>query len=352
MSDATAPATFTLAELAARLGGEVAGENAAAIVVRGLAPLERAGADELSFLVNAAQAARLSGCRAAAIVLPASAPDLTERPRILTRDPYLFYARAMQLFHPAARPVAGVHPRAIVECDVPPCASIGAGAVLAAGVRLGRDVVIGANCVIGENCAIGDGTRLYANVTLYPGCTLGARCIVHSGAVIGADGFGFARERDGAWVKIPQIGSVVIGDDVEIGANTTIDRGALDNTVLANGVKIDNLVQIAHNVQIGEHTAMAGCAGVAGSAKIGARCMVGGQAGISGHLEICDDVIVSAWSLISKSIHQPGIYTASLPQQTHQDWTANFAHLRRLDALARRLRKLEKTIAKTQEPTQ
>lgn len=350
---APAAPAYTLADLAARFGGRVVGDGAAGITVTGLAPLERADGSQLAFLANARHADKLAACQAAAIVLPEKTPDLTDRPRILTRDPYLFYARAMQLFHPPTRPAPGIHPRASVDCEVPACASIGAGAVLAQGVRLGKNVIIGPNCVLGEGVEIGDDTCLHANVTIYPGCTIGARCILHSGAVIGADGFGFARDRDGSWVKIPQIGGVRIGNDVEIGANTTIDRGALNDTVLADGVKIDNLVQIAHNVQIGEHTAMAGCAGVAGSAKIGARCMIGGQAGISGHLEICDDTIVSAWSLISKSIHQPGVYTASLPQQTHKDWSANFSHLRHLGTLAKRVRALEHAVhADAQESEQ
>ena len=212
---------------------------------------------------------------------------------------------------------------------------VGPGACVEAGVELGEDVVIGANCFVGR------GTRLYANVTVYHDCLIGEDCILHSGVVIGADGFGFAREKSGAWVKIPQAGRVVLGNDVEIGANTTVDRGALDDTVIGDGVKLDNLIQIAHNVRIGEHTIMAGCAGVAGSAQIGARCMIGGQAGISGHLSIADDVVVSAWTLVAKSITKPGVYTSNLPLQTHGDWVKNFSHLRHLDALARRVRQLE-----------
>lgn len=333
---------FTLAELTAQLGGELLGANAGDIVVQGIASPERANEDQLSFIASRRHAGRLNNTRAAAVVIPPALRDATSQARIVCADPYLFFARASQLFQPPPPAAAGVADTARCVDAPPPCASIGAGASLAAGVKLGRNVIIGAGCHLGAGVCLGDNTRLHANVTIYAGCQLGARCIVHSGAVIGADGFGFARQQDGEWVKIEQSGSVIIGDDVEIGANTTIDRGALDDTRIGNGVKIDNLVQIAHNVHIGEHTAIAGCAGIAGSAKIGARCMIGGQAGISGHLSICDDAVISAWSLISKSIARPGIYTASLPQQSHREWSANFAHLRHLNQLAQRVRALER----------
>ena len=234
-----------------------------------------------------------------------------------------------------------MHRLAAVDCSVPASVEVGPGACVEEGVELGEDVVIGPNCFVGRGTRIGRGTRLYANVTVYHDCVIGEDCILHSGVVIGADGFGFARERSGAWVKIPQTGRVVIGSDVEIGANTTIDRGALDDTVIGDGVKLDNLIQIAHNVRIGDHTIMAGCAGVAGSAQIGARCMIGGQAGISGHLSIADDVVVSAWTLVAKPITKPGVYTGNLPLQSHGDWVKNFSHLRHLDALAKRVRQLE-----------
>ncbi|HNQ75368.1 MAG TPA: UDP-3-O-(3-hydroxymyristoyl)glucosamine N-acyltransferase, partial [Pseudothauera hydrothermalis] len=199
---------------------------------------------------------------------------------------------------------------------------------------------------IGRGVVIGEGTRLHAGVTVYHDCVIGKGCIVHAGVVIGADGFGFARERDGRWIKIPQTGRVIIGDDVEIGANTTIDRGALDDTVIGNGVKLDNQIQIAHNVRIGEHTAIAGCVGIAGSTTIGARCMIGGQAGIIGHLVIADDVVVSAGTLVTKSIRRAGVYTGNLPVQSHPDWVKNFAHLRHLDDMAARIRALEKRLDK------
>ncbi len=208
--------------------------------------------------------------------------------------------------------------------------------------------VIGAGSVVGDDCVIGAATRLHARVTLYASCVVGDRCVLHSGSVIGADGFGFAREADASWVKIPQIGRVLIGNDVEVGANTTIDRGALDDTVIGNGVKLDNLIQIAHNVHVGEHTAMAACTGVAGSTHIGSRCMIGGSVNIMGHSEIADDVIVSAVTFVSKSITEAGVYTGSLPSMEHREWSRNFARIRQLDSMADRLRSLERLVASQQ----
>lgn len=330
---------FRLDELVARFGGELLGD--AATPVRRVATLEQAGEGDIAFLANPKYQSQLAACRASAVILAPAARDLTDRPRIVTPDPYIYFARVAQLFHPPEAFAPGVHPAASVASQVPDSVTVGPGASIETDVELGHGVVVGPGCRIGRGVRIGAGTRLYPNVTIYHGCVIGRNGIIHSGVVIGADGFGFARERDGSWVKIPQIGRVVIGDDVEIGANTTIDRGALDDTVIGNGVKLDNLVQIAHNVRIGDHTVIAGCAGVAGSATIGARCMIGGQAGIIGHIEVADDVVVSAYTLVSKSVRKAGVYTASLPQQSHADWVRNFAHLRKLDALVDRIRALE-----------
>ena len=331
---------FRLQELVDRLGGELHGDGN--VAVARVATLEKAGEGDLAFLANRKYLPQVKDCAASAlIVAPDAREQLADRALIVTADPYLYFARVAQLFSPQPAPRPGVHRLAAVNCDVPASVEIGPGACVEEGVELGEDVVIGANCFVGRGTRIGRGTRLYPNVTVYHDCVIGADCILHSGVVIGADGFGFARERSGAWVKIPQTGRVILGNDVEIGANTTIDRGALDDTVIGDGVKLDNLIQIAHNVRVGEHTIMAGCAGVAGSAQIGARCMVGGQAGISGHLSIADDVVVSAWTLVAKSITKPGVYTGNLPLQTHGDWVKNFSHLRHLDALAKRVRQLE-----------
>ena len=331
---------FRLQELVDRLGGELHGDGN--VTVARVATLEKAGEGELAFLANRKYLSQVSGCAASALIVgPDTREQLADRALIVTPDPYLYFARVAQLFSPPPAPRAGVHRLAAVDCSVPASVEVGPGACVEEGVELGEHVVIGPNCFVGRGTRIGRGTRLYANVTVYHDCVIGEDCILHSGVVIGADGFGFARERSGAWVKIPQTGRVVIGNDVEIGANTTIDRGALDDTVIGDGVKLDNLIQIAHNVRIGDHTIMAGCAGVAGSAQIGARCMIGGQAGISGHLSVADDVVVSAWTLVAKPITKPGVYTGNLPLQTHGDWVKNFSHLRHLDALAKRVRQLE-----------
>ncbi|ANQ85091.1 UDP-3-O-(3-hydroxymyristoyl)glucosamine N-acyltransferase [Azoarcus olearius] len=333
---------FRLDELAARLGGDVVGDPAT--TVRRVATLEQAGEGDLSFLANPKYVGRLKSSHASAIIVADSARSLLgEKAGIVTRDPYLYFARVAQLFNPPEAVAPGVHPLADVAVAVPASVSVAAGASIGAGVELGEDVVIGAGSSIGAGVRIGAGTRLAPRVVIYPGCVIGANCLIHAGAVIGSDGFGFAREKSGAWVKIPQVGRVVIGDDVEIGANTTIDRGALDDTVIGNGVKIDNQIQIGHNVRIGDYTAIAGCVGIAGSTQIGARCMIGGQAGIIGHLTIADDVVISAGTLVTKSIHKPGVYTANLPVQPHADWVKNFAHLRHLDSLAARIRALEQS---------
>ncbi|MCK2125905.1 UDP-3-O-(3-hydroxymyristoyl)glucosamine N-acyltransferase [Thauera aromatica] len=331
---------FRLDELVARLGGALVGD--AGVEIRRVATLEQAGEGDLAFLANRKYLPQLQRSAASAVIVAPDAADLlVDRPRIVTPDPYLYFARVAQLFSPLPVPQPGVHPHAVVACAVPPTVEIGPGASIEAGVELGDGVVVGAGCHVGRGARIGQGTRLAPRVTIYHDCVIGENCIVHAGAVIGADGFGFAREKSGRWVKIPQVGRVVIGNEVEIGANTTIDRGALDDTVIGDGCKLDNQIQIAHNVRIGQYTAIAGCVGIAGSTQIGARCMIGGQAGIIGHLSICDDVVISAGTLVSKSITRPGVYTASLPVQSHAEWVRNFAHLRRLDALATRVRALE-----------
>ncbi|MEZ5626210.1 MAG: UDP-3-O-(3-hydroxymyristoyl)glucosamine N-acyltransferase [Rhodocyclaceae bacterium] len=331
-------------DIVSRLGGELLGPGDT--LIRALAPLDSAGPDEISFLANPKYRKQLDSTAAAAVIVGAGLTPPAGKSYIVSDAPYLYFARVAQLLHPEPPPDPGVDPRASVSSEIPASVRVEAGACIDASVVLGEDVVIGAGSVVGRGCRIGAGTRLSANVTLYPDCVIGARCRIHSGAVIGADGFGYARERDGRWVKIPQTGRVVIGDDVEIGANTTIDRGAMDDTVIGDGVKLDNQIQIAHNVTIGAMTAVAGCVGIAGSTRIGARCMIGGQAGIIGHLEIADDVMVSAGTLVTKSIRKAGVYTANLPLQAHGDWVREFSHLRHLDSMAARIRELEKRLDK------
>ncbi|MBX3687337.1 MAG: UDP-3-O-(3-hydroxymyristoyl)glucosamine N-acyltransferase [Rhodocyclaceae bacterium] len=334
---------FHLSEIVAKLGGSLQGEIDPPI--RRIATLERAGEGELAFFSNPRYRAQLVGCAASALILSPQAAVLWKGPAILCDDPYLYFAQVATLFSPPALPCPGIHPSAMVECSVPDSVEVAAGAWIGPNVTIGPDSIIGAGCRIGEGVQIGAGARLMPGATIYPGCVIGERVIVHSGAVIGSDGFGFARRTDASWYKIPQTGRVVIGDDVEIGANTTIDRGALDDTIIADGVKLDNQIQIGHNVRVGAHTAIAGCVGIAGSTRIGERCMIGGQAGIIGHLEIANDVIVSAGTLVTKSIAKKGVYTGNLPVQGHAEWVKNFAHLRHLDAMADKIRALEHRLA-------
>ena len=335
---------LTLGELVGRLGGELLGDPS--VVVRQIASLDRAGEGELAFLVSPKYRAALEASRASAFILPAKAADFTDRPRILTPDPYLYFARAAQLFNPPKAVPAGVHPSAVVGSELPASVAVGPNAVIGADCRIGEGCVIGAGCLIGDGVAIGAGSLLHAGVKVYDGCTIGTRAILHSGAVIGADGLGFARDADKHWVKIPQIGGVVIGDDVEIGANTTVDRGALEDTVIGNGVKLDNQIQIAHNVVVGDHTAMAGCVGIAGSTRIGRRCTIGGAGMIVGHLELADDVHISAGTMVTKSLRQPGQYTSVFPLESHDEWLHNAAQIKRLARLAERVAELEKQLGK------
>ena len=335
----------SVAEIVARFGGTLLGD-ATRRVLR-IAPLHRATSEELSFLSQASAAAQLDTALAGCVIVPRACAERAARlpAAIVADDPYLYYARCAQWF--AARDAVaappGAHPSAVVDASarIGPGCSIGPGAVVEAGATLGAGVVLGAASFVGRDASLGDGTVLEPRAVVLHGCSLGARCLVHAGPVIGADGFGFARDEHGAGVKIPQTGRVLIGDDVEIGANTTVDRGALDDTVIDNGVKIDNLVQVAHNVRIGAHTAIAGCVGISGSARIGAYCLIGGGVGIAGHLDIADHVVIGGMSLVSRSIRQRGHYTGAFPLDSHANWTANAAALRHLAALRERVRKLE-----------
>ena len=304
------PGPLTLGEIVQRLGGRVAGN--ADTRVQQVASLEHAEASHISFFTGKRHRAKLAATRAGALIVGPEAEGDTERPRIVADNPYLYFARVSQLFNPLVTQPPGVH----------------ASAVVAKSARLGARVSIGAGCVVGEGVEIGDDSCLYPRVVLYANCTLGRRVIVHSGAVIGADGFGIADDH-GRWVKIPQVGGVRIGDDVEIGANTTIDRGALDDTVIEEGVKLDNQIQIGHNTRIGAHTAIAGCVGIAGSADIGRHCTFGGAAMILGHLKIVDHVNISAGTFISRSILKPGTYTGIWPVDQHDSWARSAAWLRR-----------------------
>jgi len=329
-----------LSDIVAKLGGELVGP--ADTEIRRMATLESAGPGDLAFVTGAKYLDQLAGTRASAVILAKEHKAATKLPRILCDDPYLYYARAAQLLAPEERPAPGVHPQAAVEpgAEVPASATVGPFCQVARGARLGERVVLGPGCVVGEDAQIGEDGRLGPSVTVYPRCVIGKRSLIHAGAVIGADGFGLAPQA-GRWIKIPQTGRVVIGDDVEIGANTTIDRGALDDTVIEDGVKLDNQIQIGHNVRIGAHTAMAACAGVAGSTRIGKRCAIGGAARIMGHIEIADGVTITATTFVTKSIRSPGTYTAVLPAEPAREWAKTIANLRSLDRVSKRIRELE-----------
>jgi UDP-3-O-[3-hydroxymyristoyl] glucosamine N-acyltransferase len=338
---------YRLAQIVERFGGEIIGDPRTPISQ--VATLESAGAQQISFLAHGKYRRQLGATRAGAVILGTADSGLTTLPRIVCDDPYLYFAKVSALFNRPQAATPGVHKTAVVErgSRVPASASIGAGAYVGRGVKLGRDVVIGTGCHIGDGVEIGAASRLYPRVTIYPGCRLGQRTLVHAGAVIGADGFGLALEQD-TWRKIPQAGRVVIGNDVEIGANTCIDRGALDDTVVEDGVKLDNLIQIGHNVRIGAHTAIAGCTGIAGSTRIGAHCMIGGAASIVGHLDIADRVIIHAASVVTKSIRKAGTYGGH-PAEDSSRWTRSVARLRHLDALRERVRHIEQQLSLSKE---
>jgi len=331
----------SLGELAIQFGLELVGDPA--VTVSRVATLADADTDALSFFANRAYREQLRETRAGAVVLdPADAGDCPVN-ALLADDPYLAYARIATAMYPFPEVVADVHPSAVVspEADVAPTARISANVVIEAGAAIGDGVFIGPGVVVGPRCKVGDGCRLLANATLVQDVRLGRRCIIHPGAVLGSDGFGNARSAAG-WVKVPQLGGVSIGDDVEIGANTTVDRGSLGNTVIGDGVRLDNLIQIAHNVQVGDHTAMAAFSGISGSTIIGKRCLFAGQAGVVGHIRICDDVIVGGATMISKDISEPGFYTASFPAEKDRDWKRKVARFRRMEDLAKRVGRLER----------
>ena len=334
-----------LGEIAAALGGELIGDPALRITLIGT--LEGATPNTLTFLSNPRYQSQLASSAAACVIVSPADREaaLVRGATIVTADPYLYFARLTQWWAARTRPpaVSGVHPRALVDASatVAVSASVGPFAVVEAGASIGADAVIGAHSFIGTGARIGAQTRLAAHVTVAYGCSIGERCLLHSGAVIGADGFGFA-PHEGQWVKIEQLGAVRIGNDVEIGANTCIDRGALEDTVIDDGVKLDNLIQIGHNVRVGKHTAMAGCVGVAGSAVIGAHCTIGGGAGILGHLTLADHVHVSTGTFVTRSITKPGLYSGLFPFDENASWEKNAATLRQLHSLRERLRALEK----------
>jgi UDP-3-O-[3-hydroxymyristoyl] glucosamine N-acyltransferase len=341
-------AAWTLGELAKRFALELRGPSATPI--SGVATLAKAGAGQLGFLANTAYRRELAATRAEAVVLRAEHADAAPGAVLIASDPYVAFAEIAALFEPVAESGAGVHPSAVIDpqAEIDPSASIGPLCSVGARTRIDAGAVLGPGCVIGESCVVGPGCVLVARVTLVTRVRLGQRVRIHPGAVLGADGFGLAM-KSGHWIKVPQLGGVEVGDDCEIGANTCIDRGALEDTRLGVDVRIDNLVQVGHNVQIGDHTAVAGSAAIAGSAKIGRYCLIGGGVGVVGHLDICDKVTLTARSLVTHSIQQPGQYSSGVPLQESRQWRRNAARFRQLDQLARRVLRESKALTEPAE---
>ena len=337
--------TATLGEIAAEINAELQGNPKDEII--NVASLHNSAPGDLTFYVNKRYLADLESTRASAVVLTAEDAPTCPTARLVTTDPYLAYAKAARLLNPAAQFNPGRHPSAVLDAGavIADGCYIGANSVIGENAVIGSGTYIGPGCVIGAEAVIGSHCRLYANVTLMERVEIGARVLLHPGVVIGADGYGIAND-SGRWLKIPQLGSVIIRDDVEIGANTTIDRGALDNTVVENGVKIDNQVQVGHNTRVGEHTAIAGAAVVAGSVTIGKRCMIGGASAISGHIEIADDVVITGMSGVPNSIKEAGVYSSGVPITANRTWRKNMARLRNLDELAKKIARMEKQAGK------
>lgn len=334
---------LTLAELARRFGAELRGAGETEIT--GAAALDRAGPTHISYVADAKHRRQLGTTRAGAVISNAADAARHGGSALVTDRPHLLFARVAALLHPPAAPEPGIHPNATVDplARVSATAAIGAHAVVEAGAVVGERVEVGPGCFVGRDAELGPGTRLVARVWVGERCVLGQDCLLHPGVVVGADGFGYAKDGE-RWVKAPQLGRVVIGNDVEIGANSTVDRGALIDTEIGDGVKIDNLVQVGHNVRIGEHTAIAGCVGISGSATIGRRCALGGQVGVAGHLSIADDVTVLGTSLVAASITEPGVYSSAIPSERAESWRRKVVRLKQFEDMAERVRRLEQEL--------
>ena len=332
---------MTLGELGELVGAEVQGDRGVAI--DGVATLDGAVPGSIVFLGHPKYRPLLAATRASAVILAPDDAARTTLPKLISANPYATYAQVAAILNPERRPTPGVHPTAVIDpsATVPASAAIGPYVTMGARTTLGEGARIGAGTAIGDDCRIGADALIHPGVVIYPRTVIGARPIIHSGAIIGADGFGMAEE-GGRWIKIPQLGRVVIGDNVEIGANTTIDRGAIGDTVLEDDVKLDNQIQIGHNCRIGAHTAIAGCVGIAGSTVIGRNCKIGGAAMVVGHLTIVDDVTVSGGTMIHNSIREPGIYTSIFPALPQREWRYVASIVRKLRKLVERVQALER----------
>ncbi|WP_294912119.1 UDP-3-O-(3-hydroxymyristoyl)glucosamine N-acyltransferase [Tatumella sp. UBA2305] len=337
--------SIRLADLAQQLDAELHGDGD--IAISGIASMQSAVPGKITFLANSRYREQLAHCKADAVVLTEADLEWCQSAALVVKDPYLTYARMAQILDTTPSPAESIAPGAVISpgAKLGANVSVGANAVIESGVELGDNVVIGAGCFIGKNTCIGAGTKLWANVSIYHEVLIGQQCLIQSGTVIGADGFGYANDR-GNWVKIPQLGSVIIGDRVEIGACTTIDRGALDNTQIGNGVIIDNQCQIAHNVIIGDNTAVAGGVIMAGSLKIGRYCMIGGASVINGHMEICDKVTVTGMGMVMRPITEPGVYSSGIPLQANKVWRKTAALVMNIDDMSKRLKAIERKVGK------
>ncbi|NNF66431.1 MAG: UDP-3-O-(3-hydroxymyristoyl)glucosamine N-acyltransferase [Gammaproteobacteria bacterium] len=335
--------SLSVAEIAVRYGCVVQGDPDT--VVKKVATLANAGPACISFLANPRYRSQLQGCGAAAVILSAADAEGCEITALIHDNPYAVYAQVAAELAPETAQEPGIHATATIHdtSTVPPDCSIGPGAVIEMGAVLGNKVAIGPGAVVGAGVQIGKDTRILANVTLCHDIKIGERCLVHPGTVIGSDGFGIA-QMDQQWIKVPQLGCVTIGNDVEIGACTSIDRGAIEDTVIEDGVKLDNQIQIAHNVRIGAHTVIAACTGISGSTTIGRRCMIAGAVGFVGHLSIADDVVITGQTMVNRSIDEAGVFSSALPMDEARRWRRNSARFRQLDQMAKRLKKLEKKV--------
>ena len=334
-----------LGELAREIGGELHNGDPACLITA-VATLQHAGEGDISFLANKGYRKFLHATRASAVILAPAEVDACPTAAIILDNPYAGYARAAAMLAPARPDRQGIHPQAYVDpgSRIDPAAWIGPHCCIEAGAVIHTGVQLASGCHVGAGSVIGAYSRLGANVVVCHDVSIGERVTIAPGAVIGSDGFGLAKDQ-GKWLNVPQLGSVRIGNDVDIGANTTIDRGALEDTVLEEGVRLDNQIQVAHNVFIGAHTAIAGCVGISGSARIGRNCLIGGGAGIVGHLDITDNVVVTGMTMVTRSITEPGVYSSGVPAQDNDSWNRNYARLRQLDKLARKVQRLERLLA-------
>jgi len=335
---------YSLGEITKALGGRVVGDDST--LIARVSSLANAQSGDISFINDVKYKKALASCNASAYVLREKDSELTHLPRIIVDNPYVYFAKVSAFLNPLTQARIGIAPSAVVDtsANISTSCSVGALTIIGENVVLGENVIIGSGCVIEHDVTIAENTRVEAHVTIKHHCYIGRNCHLFSGAVIGSDGFGYAQEA-GVWLKIPQVGRVLIGDNVDIGANTTIDRGALDDTIIEDGVKLDNLIQIGHNCIIGAHTVIAGCTGIAGSAKIGKNCKIGGAAMILGHLEIADNVTISPGSMITRSLLVADTYTALMPFQAHKAWLNTAAKIRHLDKMSEKIKSLEKELA-------